>query len=271
MPEPLYVIPHALYAGPGMNADEFVPLPLLCVEPVSATARRYRIGLIDVCADVPHMPACSHVSISNGAANQPQVRSYTPSAYGRGWFELVVESRYEGGAVSGHVARLAAGDDVLVRGPRQGVWDLAACAAPTLLLLAGGTGVAPMLQILRQFAAVVAAGTGSGPRRAVLLFSVRTTNDMLVERELRALTAAHADVIGVRVFVSQQPEEDVKAACTDATVGRIDVGAIRRCAGELSVDLTMAHCVVCGPPPFDGAMSDALESLEVADDRVSFL
>ena len=77
------------------------------------------------------------------------VRSYTPisSDENRGYFDLLIKS-YPQGNISRHMATLKIGDVMKVKGPKG-----AMVYTPGLVkrfgMIAGGTGITPMLQIIR--------------------------------------------------------------------------------------------------------------------------
>ena len=120
-------------------------------------------------------------------------RSYSiasePERFGE--IDLTVE-RIEDGEVSSYLHDvLVPGDHLEVRGPIGGyfVWD-ASISGP-LLLIAGGSGVVPLMSMLRHRAAAGAAN----PTR--LLYSSRSFEDIIYFDELEKLSAARN---GLEVF-----------------------------------------------------------------------
>ncbi|MDO7884810.1 ferredoxin reductase [Hymenobacter cheonanensis] len=99
-----------------------------------------------------------------------------------GEIELTVEIIADG-EVSGYLNEgVAVGDELEVRGPIGGyfVWPGEA-SAPPLLLVGGGSGVVPLMAMLRHRQRL-------GLRTpAVLLFSVRTPEEVIYQAELEAL------------------------------------------------------------------------------------
>ena len=135
-----------------------------------------------------HLPG-QHVDVRLTAADGYQAeRSYSiasPPEQRR--LELTVE-RLEDGEVSGYlVGELRRDDRLELRGPIGGyfVWgaDAGGGGVP-LLLIAGGSGVVPLMCMLRHRA--VAAGRP--PAR--LLYSAHTLDDVIYRDELRHLAAA---------------------------------------------------------------------------------
>ena len=131
--------------------------------------------------------AGQHVDVRLTADDGYQVeRSYSiASAPGDdGRLTLTVE-RLDDGEVSPYlVDELRAGDDLELRGPIGGyfVWDVN--VGGPLLLVAGGSGVVPLMAMLRRRAAACS----SVPTR--LLYSSRSLEDVIYRDELERLAAA---------------------------------------------------------------------------------
>jgi ferredoxin-NADP reductase len=116
-----------------------------------------------------------------------------------GEIELTIE-RLEDGEVSSYLHDvLIVGDQLEVRGPIGGyfVWE-AAMGGP-LLLIAGGSGLVPLMAMLRHRAA---AGS-TVPTR--LLYSSRTPADVIYRDELEALHAANNGLEVIHTFTRAQP------------------------------------------------------------------
>jgi len=94
---------------------------------------------------------------------------------------------------------LEVGDRVEVRGPIGGyfVWE-PALGGP-LLLVAGGSGVVPLMAILRERASV------NPMPPAVLLYSSRTFDDVIYRDELTALAAGDAGLRLIQTLTRSQP------------------------------------------------------------------
>src|SRR3954447_23588251 len=102
-----------------------------------------------------------------------------------GEIDLTIE-RLEDGEVSDYMHDVVVeGDQVELRGPIGGYFVWAAAQGGPLLLVGGGSGVVPLMAMIRHRAA---AGS-SAPTR--LLYSSRTPDDVIYRDELRQLADQH--------------------------------------------------------------------------------
>jgi ferredoxin-NADP reductase len=113
--------------------------------------------------------------------------------------ELAVE-RLEDGEVSPYLAgELRRGDQLELRGPVGGYFVWEPGRGGPLLLVAGGSGVVPLMAMLRHRAA-----TGSQvPAR--LLYSSRTQEDVIFREELERLAAAGDGLTVTHTLTRAQP------------------------------------------------------------------
>jgi ferredoxin-NADP reductase len=196
--------------------------------------------------EVPGWPghrAGQHVDVRLTAEDGYQAqRSYSiGSAPGGSRVDLTVE-RIDDGEVSPYLAdELRTGDRIELRGPIGGyfVWE-PAYGGP-LLLIAGGSGVVPLMAMLRLR---VESGSDVDTR---LLFSSRAWDDVIYRDELERL-----DGNGVRVVHTLTRERPPGWN-----------GYARRVDAEMLMEIgpTPAegpHVYVCGPTPFVEAVAEAL-------------
>jgi ferredoxin-NADP reductase len=130
-----------------------------------------------------HRPG-QHVGIGVRLAGRWHWRTYSiTSAPGDDRLTVAV-TMIPDGSVSAHLARVVVAGDVVRLGPAAGEFGLPAGDGP-LLMLTGGSGITPVLGMLRGLHA-------AGARRdVVLVHSGRTAADLVHGPELRAL-AGHA-------------------------------------------------------------------------------
>jgi len=114
------------------------------------------------------------------------VRSYTPvsSDQEAGYFDLLIKA-YPTGNISKHVASLKIGDNLKVRGPK-GAMVYRPNMVKRIGMIAGGTGITPMLQISRA----IYRGRKAGDKTQVdLIFANVNEEDILLREELDKLAA----------------------------------------------------------------------------------
>ena len=200
--------------------------------------------------DVPDWPghrAGQHVDIRLTAEDGYQAqRSYSiASAPEAERLELTVV-RIDDGEVSPYLTTdLDVGDQLELRGPVGGwfVWD---GTDPTpVLLVGGGSGVVPLMAMLRHHAAIDSAA----PAR--LLYSARDLSEVIFRDELTALADGERRAVTVTLTREQSP----------AWTGRQG-----RIGAELLAELgwppaAAPACFVCGPTPFVEAVANALTAL----------
>jgi ferredoxin-NADP reductase len=181
-----------------------------------------------------HLPG-QHVDIRLTAEDGYQAqRSYSiASAPENGALELTIE-RIDDGEVSPYLTEEAqTGDQFELRGPIGGyfVWD--SSRDDPLLLVAGGSGLVPLMAMLRHHRA-----TGSGVD-ARLLLSARSLEDVLYRDELEGL----GDAITVHTTLTRGPVPDGWRGFT----GRINEQILAAVGPEPSLGPSV---YVCGPTPF---------------------
>jgi NAD(P)H-flavin reductase len=177
-----------------------------------------------------------------------------------------------GGGVSGALLRAVRPGEVLLLGPPAGcglLWDsptrpgasvAARAGSPAagrdLLLLAGGTGLAPLRALIEQIAAEVAdaGGPGAAGLRVVLVLGARGLDDVYDPVALDKLQCAH-DWLSVVVALSAHPAV-AEAEHDDA----VTVGL--RCyePGQ--------EVYVCGPPAMMSAARSRLPAAGIPPERI---
>lgn len=140
-------------------------------------------------------------------AGQPKevVRSYTPISSDEepGYFDLLIKT-YPQGNISKHMSTLNVGDTLKVKGPKG-----AMVYTPGLVrhfgMIAGGTGITPMLQIIRAILRGRPRNGGKDTTEVDLIFANVNAEDILLKDDLDKL--AREDP-GFRVYyVLNNPPE----------------------------------------------------------------
>jgi ferredoxin-NADP reductase len=159
---------------------------------------------------------------------------------------LTVE-RLDDGEVSPYLTNeLRAGDKLELRGPIGGYFVWEAQMGGPLLLVAGGSGIVPLMAMLRHRAAV-----GSTiPTR--LLYSSRSSDDVIYRDELERLVKSATLLEVVQTLTRVQPPGWTGYA------RRIDTEMLREVAWPLDQRPLM---FICGPTPFVETAAASLVAL----------
>jgi ferredoxin-NADP reductase len=202
-----------------------------------------------IALDVPDWPghvAGQHVDIRLTAEDGYQAqRSYSiASAPENAQLALTVE-RIDDGEVSPYLAQeLRAGDGLELRGPIGGHFTWSIANGGPLLLVAGGSGLVPLMAMLRHRAR----SNGGADVDARLLVSARAWDDVLYRDELAALDGADVNVTLTR----SRP---------DGWSGfdrRVDAAML----AEVGPDAAARPLIfVCGPTAFVETAAEALVEL----------
>lgn len=130
------------------------------------------------------------------------VRSYTPISgdHQPGHFDLLIKS-YPQGNISKHMAGLIVGQAIRVRGPK-GAFVYTPNMVRHFGMIAGGTGITPMLQIIRA----IVRGRADGDKTQVdLIFANVSPQDILLKEDLDAL-AQQDSSIRIHYVLDNPPE-----------------------------------------------------------------
>lgn len=200
---------------------------------------------------VPGWPghrAGQHVDVRLTAEDGYQaVRSYSIASAPDDEHLMLTVERLDDGEVSPFlVDEVLPGDPLEILGPLGGFFVWTESMGGPLLLIAGGSGIAPLMSMVRHRA-----------RRAFnvpvrLLYSARAVEDLIYHRELDQL-AANGDGLGVQYTLTRRQPADWAGYR-----GRIDAVMMREVAWGAG-DRLLAY--VCGPTPFVEVASSLLLEL----------
>ena len=149
--------------------------------------------------------------------------------------ELTVERLADGEVSSYLVDDMAPGDQVELRGPIGGWFAWEVTQGGPLLLLAGGSGIVPLMAMIRH------RSRRHSRIPARLLVSVRFTQDLFYARELAALAAAR-DGFELTATVTRGPPVD-----PGGRTGRLDAALLAEVAWPPEEG---SRAFVCGPTSF---------------------
>jgi cytochrome-b5 reductase len=185
----------------------------------------YRFELPDP-TDILGLPIGQHISLAATpkGAEKEVVRSYTPisSDENKGFFDLMVKT-YPQGNISMHLDTLEIGQTMKVKGPKG-----AMVYTPNMCrhfgMVAGGTGITPMLQIIRAIIRGRPRHGGNDKTQVDLIFANVNPDDILLKEDLDRLAKEDE---GFRVhYVLNNPPENWTGGVGFVTADMIKVGTI---------------------------------------------
>ncbi|KAH6624252.1 hypothetical protein B0J18DRAFT_172482 [Chaetomium sp. MPI-SDFR-AT-0129] len=236
-----------------LKPDAFQEFELKEKTIISHNVAIYRFAL-PTPTDILGLPIGQHISIGAALAQadgttKEIVRSYTPISgdHQPGHFDLLIKS-YPQGNISRHMASLAVGQTIRVKGPK-GAFVYTPNMVRHFGMIAGGTGITPMLQVIK---AIVRGRESANDRTEVdLIFANVTEQDILLREDLDALTSQDK---GIRVhYVLDKPP-----AGWEGGVGYVTAEMVQKYLPKPADDVKI---LLCGPPPMISGLKKATESL----------
>lgn len=260
------------------NADIKYPLRLVDKEVISHDTRRFRFALPSP-EHILGLPIGQHIYLSARVDGNLVVRPYTPvsSDDDHGFVDLVVKIYFkgihpkfpEGGKMSQYLEELRVGETIDFRGPSglltysgKGTFQIrpdkkslpVTKTVKQLGMIAGGTGITPMLQLIR---AVMK--DKDDPTICYLLFANQTDKDILLRDELEEIRERHPSRFKLWYTLDRAPEN------WDYSQGFVNEDMIKDFMPPPGDDVLI---LMCGPPPMvQYAINPSLDKLSYPQDR----
>ncbi|XP_052509671.1 NADH-cytochrome b5 reductase 1 [Budorcas taxicolor] len=242
-----------------LDPNEKYRLRLLDKTTVNHNTKRFRFAL-PTAHHVLGLPVGKHVYLSARIDGSLAIRPYTPvtSDEGQGHVDLVIKVYLkgvhpkfpEGGKMSQYLDSLKIGDVVEFRGPSglltyagKGKFNIQpnkkappeARVARNLGMIAGGTGITPMLQLIRAILK-----DPEDPTQCSLLFANQTEKDIILREDLEELQARHPNRFKLWFTLDHPPEGWAYSK------GFVSADMIRERLPAPGEDTLL---LLCGPPP----------------------
>lgn len=223
------------------------------VEIVRETPRTNSL-LLDIPGWVGHT-AGQHVDVRLTAEDGYQAqRSYSIASPPEASQVILTVERLDDGEVSPYLTDvLQPGDQLELRGPIGGHFTWQVTDGGPLLLIAGGSGIVPLMAMIRHRAE----HNSTVPTR--LLYSARALDEIIYRQELAQLTAADPTLTVVHTLTRRQPAD------WTGYQRRIDAAMLNEVAWPPA---DQAQAFVCGPTALVEAVASILVALGHAPQRI---
>jgi len=231
----------------GMDKNNWVSFKLGERQQVTGNTHLYRFKLDDAGESI-NLPiaSCLLVRARIGEAQEDGtkkfvIRPYTPTsaATAKGHFDLVVKV-YEKGVMSKHFGDLKEGDELEIKGPIVKL-PYAANMKKHIGMVAGGTGITPMLQVAEAILR-----NPEDKTKVSLIFGNVTEQDIILKKELDEYAKQYPDRFDV-YYVLDKPGFFWKGG-----KGYITADMLKQKMPPPSNDNMV---FVCGPPPMMNVIS----------------
>jgi len=215
--------------------DSWTPLELDDQTLISKNTAIYRFRLKTHIETIP-IPAGHHIAVRVPINGENVVRYYNPisSKIEAGYLDLLVKS-YPNGVVSKYFAALQTGMTVDFKGP-MGKFNNVPNSYKTLSIVAGGTGITPVLQILNEVITVPEDFT-----KVHLIYANDTEKDILLKEELDEMAEKYPN-FEVH-YVVRHPKQG-----WEGESGLVTMDQMSRYLPPYSEENRL---IICGPEPME--------------------
>lgn len=245
-----------------MHDHSWHTLRIQSVKEVAPNTRKITFEVPEALKGVFAFKAGQYLTLQTTINGAPVRRAYSlcTAPYQQEW--SVIVKTVKGGLMSGYLnTRLQPGDELEVMVP-QGKFTipLALEYARSFYLVAAGSGITPILSLLREI-------VETEPRSTVfLLFGNREESDIIERETLDQLAAKYEDQLHITYILSQPKKEKSsglsgwlgkKHSNWAGKTGRIDAREVKRWYDENPPRHAETQVMVCGPGSMDEVVLQA--------------
>ncbi|KAL5043098.1 hypothetical protein BDW71DRAFT_216539 [Aspergillus fruticulosus] len=229
--------------SPVLDPRQWRSFPLTSKKEVAPNVYRLVFALPRV-DDILGLPTGQHVALRATINGKTVQRSYTPISNNtdRGHIELLIKV-YPKGLLTNHLEQMEVGQTIEMRGPK-GAMKYSAQYAQRIGMIAGGTGITPMYQLIRAICE-----DESDKTQVSLLYANNSEADILLREELEGFAGRFPYKFKME-YVLSSPDDDWKGYR-----GFVNGEVIDKHIGSPAED---AKVLLCGPPPMVEAMKRTL-------------
>ena len=239
--------------GPALATNSYVDCVVSGMERISTDVIIFSISFSDTNLRCDLVPGSHIILQASSIDNERSIaRQFTPVSplVSFGSLDLLIKI-YSDGRMGSLVRDWDIGSLVRIRGP-FGSLDYKPNQYSHLSMLACGTGIAPMYQLIRHVLE-----NENDETRIVLLYAVRTAKDILMKRQLDEFSLFWN--MKIVYFLSREPDNDKRAfplKYNDSVIyQRINEDFIRK---ELMPASPTHKVLICGTQPFNQSMKHIL-------------
>lgn len=230
-----------------LQPKEYKALPLVKKEQLSPNVFRFVYQLPHE-TDVIGIPIGQHCAIKANIDGKDVARSYTPTSNNTdlGRLELVIKCYPDGALTGKYLANLKVGDKTLFRGPK-GAMKYKKGVCKKIGMVAGGTGITPMYQLIRAICE-----DENDTTEISLILANRTEGDILLRKELEAFAKNYPKNFKLWYMLDKPPQNWAygKGFVTQAVM-----------SAKFSAPAPDTKIMLCGPPGMVKAAQTALVSM----------
>ncbi|KAI0479883.1 hypothetical protein F4859DRAFT_477638 [Xylaria cf. heliscus] len=239
--------PELLSQGGWLHPTTFQTLALVQKDLVAPSTYRL-VFQLPTPESVLGLPIGQHVAITSIVDGQAVTRSYTPISNNadRGTLELLIKCYPDGKLTGGYLANLEIGDEVKFRGPK-GAMRYKRGHCKRIGMLAGGSGITPMYQLIRAICEDQRDTT-----EISLIYANRTEDDILLRNELEAFARKYPSNLKLH-YMLDHPSPDWQGG-----VGYVTKETMAERFPAADAD---SKIMLCGPPGMVNAAKRALVDL----------
>lgn len=196
--------------------------------------------------EVLNIPTGHHVACCFNIDGRDEIRYYSPisNQFDTGFFDILVKS-YPQGKVSKRFAMLREGQTVMFRGP-VGRLEYSTNMAKEIGLIAGGSGITPILQVITKVIT-----TAEDTTKLSLIYANETENDILLKTELDEIAKKYPN-FSVHYTLTTPP------AGWSGSVGYVKKELVAQYMPAPSAE---SRLFICGPPEMKRSLIDITADL----------
>ncbi|KAM9952914.1 hypothetical protein ACTFIR_007970 [Dictyostelium discoideum] len=203
-------------------------------------------------------------------------KSYTPIklTQDKKYLEFLIKG-YENGDVSKHIHQLKEGDHLLLKGPIQTADNFNFKKQENyLLMIAGGTGITPMIQIILES---FYNNNNNNNLKFILIYSSNNENDIIYKNELDEILKQFKDRLFIHYVITKPCNNSNNDSEESFKKGRVNQDMILTCLEPIIIKLIpkmitdSMETLVCGPIDFNQSISKELLKIGFKENQIHIL